>query len=147
MDTMIESLPQFAAYQPSLGALTIFCFAVLIQSFLAAPLAFAKGEQTPGMPLQGDHSLLSFRVLRTYQNSVESLPAFGFALLLAILVGVNASLVNWLAGIHVVFRLAYWAAYYSGIGKVTGGPRTLCYVVCLITNMVLVGACLFAIFA
>ena len=142
MNTLLESIPQLVSYQPALLALAVLCSAVLVQNFLTAPLAFAKEGQIPGMPLQGDHSLFSFRVIRTYQNSVESFPAFGIALLVAILVGVNSSLVNWLAGIHVVSRLGFWVAYYSGVGKVAGGPRTLCYVTGLVTNIVLAVACL-----
>lgn len=142
---MIETFPHLIPYQPSLLAMALLCMAVLIQSFLSAPLAFIREEQEPGMPLKGGHDLLSFRVLRTYSNSVENLPAFGLALLLAIVLGVNSSLVNWLAALHVAFRLAFWAVYFSGIGRVAGGPRTLCYVGGLMTNIVLAGACIFVL--
>lgn len=133
-----------AAYQTGLIALSILCLSVLIQSFLVAPLAFLKEEQTPGMPLKGDHQLFSFRVARAYDNSTENLPAFGFVLLAAILSGANPSLVNWLAVIHLLFRLAYWAAYYSGIGKAAGGPRTICYVGGLVSNIVLAITAIYA---
>lgn len=145
MNSMIETFPQLMPYQPALLALALLCMAVLIQSFLGAPLAFLREEQAPGMPLKGDHDLLSFRVLRTYSNSVENLPAFGLTLLLAIVLGVNASVVNWLAALHVVFRLAFWVVYYAGFGRVAGGPRTLSYVGGLLTNIVLAGACIFVL--
>lgn len=147
MNSMIETFPQLMPYQPALLALALLCMAVLIQSFLGAPLAFIGEEQEPGKPLKGGHDLLSFRVLRTYSNSVENLPAFGLTLLLAIVLGINASLVNWLAAIHVAFRLAFWAVYYAGFGRVAGGPRTLCYVGGLVTNIVLAGSCLFLLMA
>lgn len=138
MSPAFDGLLKIDLYSPALLALTLLCAAVLIQNFLTGPLAFLKEEQAPGMPLRGGHTQLSFRVLRTYSNSVESLPTFGFALLLAILVGVAPAPVNWLAGIHVAFRLAFWAVYYSGIGKVAGGPRTLCFVGGSLTNLALV---------
>ncbi len=121
-------MPFLVAYQPALLALAILALTVLIQSFLAGPLAFLSGKQGPGMPLNGDHGDFSFRVLRTYLNSTENLPAFAATVIVAVLIGVNADWVNWLAGLHLGFRMIFWAVYYSGIGKVAGGPRTLSYV-------------------
>ncbi|MBL4758206.1 MAG: MAPEG family protein [Rhizobiales bacterium] len=142
---MFDAIPQLGFYQPSLLALALLCMAVLVQSFLTAPLAFVSNEQVPGMPLKGDHTLRSFRVLRAYQNSVESLPTFGLAIILAIILGVNAELVNWLAAIHVVARLAFWIVYYSGVGSVAGGLRTLCYVGGMLSNLVLLGASVYVL--
>jgi len=143
MNTAIEQLPLISVYQPTLLALVILCLAVMLQSFLSAPLAFLKQEQVPGKPLKGDHQLFSFRVLRTYANSVENLPAFGLTIIIAILIGVNPTLVNWLAVIHVALRLGYWIVYYGGIGKIAGGPRTICYVGGLTSNIVLACACIY----
>ncbi len=125
------------AYQPALMALALLSLCVLIQSSLTAPLAFLKNEQSPGMPLNGDHRLLSFRVLRTHANSVESLTPFAAAVGLSIAFETNSTAVNWLAISHVIFRLCFWAIYYSGIGKIAGGMRTLCFVGGLISNMAL----------
>lgn len=137
MQSLVETLPQLAAYHPSLLALTILCLAVLVQSFLAGVLGLAGGEETAGLPLRGNHEKFSFRTLRTYGNSTENLPAFATTLILAILAGVGAVLVNWLAILHVAFRMVYWAVYYKGIGKVGGGVRTIVYVLGLITNIIL----------
>ena len=56
---------ELAPYEPALWVLTGLALVVLIQALLTAPLAFANGQQTPGQSLQGDHELLSFRVIRT----------------------------------------------------------------------------------
>lgn len=137
MTAILDAIPQLTPYQPSLLVLALLCLVVMIQSFMLAPLAFLKEEQAPGAPLQGDHAVFSFRVMRTHSNSVENLPIFGFSLILAIVVGVAPSLVNWLAAIHLAFRLAFWAVYYSGVGKVAGGPRTVCFVGAMAPNLVL----------
>jgi len=134
-----------ASYQPALLALAVLTLVVLIQAVLTAPLAFIREEQLPGKPLQGDHNLLSFRVLRTHANSVESLGPFGFALLLAIAAGSSSTLVNWCAGLHVLFRLIFWAVYYAGAGKVAGGPRTLSYIGATLANFVLAGSAVVAL--
>jgi uncharacterized MAPEG superfamily protein len=143
MSPALEILPQLAPYKPALIATAILCLSVLIQSFLTAPLAFLKNEQAPGMPLNGDHSLLSFRVLRTYVNSVENLPVFALSLVLALVLGLDAVIVNWLVAIHVVFRLIFWMVYYSGIGRVAGGARTLSYVGGVMANLGLIGYAMF----
>lgn len=134
-------------YQPALIALGALCLAVLIQGFLTAPLSFLKEEQAPGMPLQGDHNLLSFRAQRTFSNSVESLPPFGFSLAIAIIAGLSAPLVNWLAALHVLARIAFWGIYYSGVGKVAGGPRTMAFAAGAFLNLVLICAALYRFLA
>ena len=137
MDKLHDILPVLAQYNAAFACLAMLCLITLIQNFLTAPLAFASNKQTPGMPLQHDYSDLSFRVVRTYQNSTETLPAFGFALLAAIFVGVSAFWVNLLAGFYVGFRLLFWVIYYGGIGKVAGGPRSIAFVGSLVTNITL----------
>ena len=47
--------------------------------------------------------------------------------------------------IFIVARTAFWAVYYSGVGKVAGGPRTMCFVVGMIANVILVCACLYSL--
>lgn len=144
MNTVFDFATQLAPYHPALLALAVLSLAVLIQALLTAPLAFITNEQVPGGPLVGDHSMRSYRVLRTHANSVESLPPFGFALLVAIALSVSPSLVNWLAIIHVAFRLGFWVVYYLGVGKIAGGPRTLCFIGGMLSNVILAGACLYA---
>ncbi len=56
---------------------------------------------------------------------------------IAIVIGVSAFLVNWLVALHVLFRLVYWAVYYSGFGKVAGGIRTITYVAGFLMNIIL----------
>lgn len=140
MESLFDALPYLNAYRASFTVLGVVSLVTLLQNGLTAPLAFVTEEQVPGMPLRFDHSKLSFRASRTFSNSAESLPAFGFALLVAIAAGGSAPWVNGLALLFLVARLAFWAIYYSGIGKTAGGPRTLAYVTGLASNIGL--ACL-----
>lgn len=137
MPSLIETVPQLATYTPAFTALMILVLAVLVQALLAGVLGLGKSEEVPGMPLRGDHSKLSFRVLRTYGNSTENFSVMIATTLLAIAAGVSPTLVNWLVGLHVAIRLAYWAVYYGGIGKVGGGPRTIAYVAAFGMNVIL----------
>jgi len=144
MSSFLDVVPYLDAYRPSFMVLALLALILLVQNLLTAPLAFVNNEQAPGMPLKHDHSKLSFRAMRTYSNSAESFPAFGWALLVAIVAGAMPVLVNWLAGIYLAFRLAFWIVYYSGVGKVAGGPRTIAHVGGLLAN---IGLCLAAIHA
>ncbi len=145
MTALFDTLPYLEAYRPALMVLAILSLMTLIQNFLTAPLAFVKEEQVPGMPLRFDHTKLSFRALRTYQNSAESLPAFVAALLVAIIAGSAAMVINIAAGVYLAARVAFWAFYYAGLGKIAGGPRTLSFVVCLLANIVIATAALVAL--
>ena len=137
--------PHFSDYASALIALTLLCFIVCIQSVIAGAIGLGKSNEEPGLPLKGTHNDFSFRSLRTYANSVENLPMFGLIVLLAVFIGAEPKWVNWLAVTHVVFRVLYWAVYYSGIGKVEGGPRTIIYVIGLFANLILAGLTLFTI--
>ncbi|WP_298963261.1 MAPEG family protein [uncultured Roseibium sp.] len=146
MENLFEAAPFLNAYRPGLTIVAALSLIVLIQNFLTAPLAFAKEEQIPGMPLQYDHTKLSFRAVRTYQNSAESFPAFLAAVLIAIIAGVSPLLVNVAAGIYLAARLLFWGVYYAGVGRVAGGPRTIAFVVCLLANIVIAVAALIALY-
>lgn len=125
------------AYHPALLALAILCVAVLIQNVLTGFFAFTKkGGQTPGM-IKGGPEDFSYRVLRTYGNSVESLPAFAIIVFLAIVAGVSPKWVNLLAGIYVAIRLCFWAVYYHKIGARTPGIRSPLYGLGWLVNMIL----------
>ena len=142
MQSIFETVPQLAAYQTAFSALAILVVAIIIQAFLTGALALGPGHQMAGMPLQGTNTDFSFRVMRTYGNSVENLPMFATALLLTILAGVSPPIINWLAMLHVFSRLLYWAVYYSGIGNPGFGPRTIVYVIGLGVNLLLAGLAL-----
>ena len=145
MTSLFDALPYLATYHSSFLVLASLSLITLIQNFLTAPFAFIREEQIPGMPLKHDHSKMSFRALRTYANSTETFPAFGWALLVAIIAGATPIVVNWLAGLYLVFRIAFWVIYYSGIGKEAGGPRTMAFVGGLLTNIALAGVALWAL--
>ena len=147
MDHLIQIWPALSPYTTAIGALMLLVLAVLIQALLAGVIGLNKsGGELPGVPLQGNHASLNFRVLRTYANSTENLPAFAVTLMLAILAGASPKWVNLLAALHVTFRFAFWGIYYSGVGKVAGGPRTISYVLAWFTNLALAVVAVSALF-
>ena len=145
MESLFEAVPYLSAYRFSFLVLAGVSLITLIQNFATAPLAFANEEQVPGVPVRFDHSKLSFRALRTYSNSTESFPAFGWALLVAVIAGAPPMLVNWLAGGYFASRIVFWVLYYSGIGKPAGGPRAVAYVAGLLCNIALAAAAIWVL--
>ncbi|EPX80334.1 MAPEG family protein [Litoreibacter arenae] len=125
--SLLDAVPYLAAYDTSFVVLAALSLVVLIRNFATAPLAYASEEQVPGMPLQHDHSKLSFRAIRTYANSAETFPAFGWALLVAIIAGASPLLVNWLAALYRAWRLAFWVVYYTAaLARLRAGPEPWC---------------------
>ena len=116
---------------------------VLIQNILSAFFKIVKAGQPPGAPAAGDNDDSTLRKYRTHMNSLENLSVFVLTVVLAIAIGVSPAVVNWLAGLHVVARIAYWFAYYSGIGPAVQGPRTLTFAAGWFLNLFLVIAVLF----
>ena len=145
MSSLFEAVPYLSAYHTSFLVLAGVSLTTLLQNFATAPLAFVKEEQVPGMPVRFDHSNLSFRAIRTFANSAENFPTFGWALLVAIVAGSPPVLVNWLAVIYFAFRMAFWVIYYSGIGKPAGGPRTMAFVGGLLANIGLAGSAIWSL--
>lgn len=144
MNSLFDAIPYLDSYRLSFVVLACLSVAILLQNLLTAPLSFGKNEQIPGMPLQFDHSKLSFRAMRAFQNFAENLPAFTAALLAAIAIGAAPTLINTAAMIYLAARLIYWAIYYAGVGKVAGGPRTVVFVVGFLANIVIAIAALVA---
>ena len=131
MDTMLKD------YQLALLALVILCCAVMIQSVMTALLVFTKPTgQKPGA-IKGGPQDFSYRVLRTYANSAENLPAFAAIVIVAIIASVDPKWVNGLACAHVGLRLLFWPIYYSPIGAITPGLRSPVYALALLINFVL----------
>ncbi len=134
-----------ATYQTAIIMTGLLVIAVHAQNFLSAMYKIVLGKQPPGVAATGDYGDKTFRIYRTHMNSVENLSMFIAALVLAMIAGVSAALVNWLAIIHVIARLAFWAVYYSGIGAIAGGARTIVFVIGFLASMILAIAALIAV--
>ena len=132
-------------YQTAIALAALLVIAVHLQSFLSAMFKIVLGKQAPGVAAAGDYSDRTFRIYRTHMNSLENLSMFLGALIFAMIAGVSAGLVTWLVIIHVVARLAFWAVYYTGLGALAGGLRTIVFVTGFMASMVLAIAALFAV--
>lgn len=114
-------------YGPALMALLVFVLIVLVQSALVGA-GKASAGLTPGSTPEADYSDRVYRLHRSHQNGVETLPAAAVALFAAILTGVSPAWVNGLMLIFLLTRLFYLVVYAQSLGVPTQGLRTFAFV-------------------
>lgn len=121
MDTLI------ANYHTGLVAMGVLALAVLVQSFIAGYQKNVIAGHPPGREPDCDYDDRTFRISRTFHNSLENLSVFVLTAILAMIAGADPTIVNGLIVAHVVLRLLFWFFYYTQFGKFGGGPRTFTY--------------------
>ena len=94
---------------------------------LSAILKEKAGAAPGGAPPESDYASRPYRAFRAYSNLTETLPAFAAALTAAILAGANPFWVNLLASIFFVSRIVVAYVHIQGIGKASGGLRSLIF--------------------
>jgi uncharacterized MAPEG superfamily protein len=114
------------AYTSALIAVAGVALVTLLQSAHVNVVRTRHGL-APDATIPAEYGDPVFRVVRTFLNSTESLPAFAGAVLAAVLLGAPAFWVSLLALVHLLFRLGYWAIYVSGVGVPSGGARSMAY--------------------
>lgn len=126
---------------------SIVVYAVIAQ-VLNAMTGIRKGAAglQPGASHPQDYGDASYRLDRTYMNTVEML-GFTVALIVAaILVGANPFWVNLLATLSLLLRLAANVVYMRGIGAPYGGIRTQLIIGISLCNFGLAGLTLWKVF-
>jgi uncharacterized MAPEG superfamily protein len=113
----------FASYHTALVAVAGVALITLAQS-AHVNVVRARNKLAPDAALPSDYADPVFRVVRTFLNSTESLPTFAAAVFAAVLLGAAPFWINLLAALHLLFRLAYWPIYVSGVGAPAAGLRS-----------------------
>ena len=116
-------MDQFAAY--GLAILSVAICALMIQ-VLNALTGIRKSESglAPGGSHGSDFSDASYRLDRTYLNSVETLAFFAALVFAAIIAGASPFWVNLLASFGLLLRIGQNYVFVQGIGKPYNGFRT-----------------------
>jgi uncharacterized MAPEG superfamily protein len=113
----------------------------LLSLGLAVYSGVSKGEAGllagPVPDARDDNPL--YRIDRAHMNSVEAIGPFAVAAVLAMLVGVGATLLAVLVWLHVGIRLIHAVVYLRGGEPAKGGKlRTILYVLSAIATLVLI---------
>ena len=104
---------------------------VLIWAVLSPLSAIKKesaGAEAGGAPPE-DYANPAYRWFRAYMNLTETMPSFLGAVGAAILAGAAPFWVNLLASIFFLSRIAVAIVHIRGIGKKSGGLRSIVYTV------------------
>lgn len=126
------------AYSLSTVGVLVAC---LISLGLAVYAGMSKGRAGllagPVTDARDDNPL--YRIDRVHMNSVEALGPFAVSAVLAMLVGVGATLVAVLVWLHVGLRVIHTVVYLRGGEPAKGGKlRTILYVLSGLATFVLI---------
>lgn len=126
----------FAAYGHAIAALVFFALIVVALGSASAVAKLRDGVAPGGTPAQ-DYASRTYRLHRAQANAVESLPVFVAVTLAAMLAGVSAHWVNWLASLVIVARLSMLYFHVTGKGHPYRGPRSMSYGVTVICQVIM----------
>ena len=126
-----------------LGVLAM-CFVSLA---LAVYAGMSKGKAGvlagPVMDARDDNPI--YRIDRVHMNSVEALGPFAISAVLAMLSGVDATLLATLVWAHVALRIVHTAVYLGGGEAAKGGKaRTILYLLSLLVTVVIIASAAWA---
>lgn len=126
-------MEQFAAYGHAIIAVATCAMMVQVLNALTGIRKSDTGL-APGQSQGVDFSDPSYRLDRTYMNSVETLTLFVALVFAAIIAGANPFWVNSLASLGLLLRIAQNYVFIRGIGKPYNGLRTRLATVSAIVN-------------
>lgn len=120
-------MDQFAAYGHAIVSIAIWSIIVLLLSPISAALKTRTGLAPGGTPV-ADYADRTYRIDRSYHNTVETLTVFAAVTLAAMLAGAPPFWVNMLASATLVARIVMIFIHIQGFGRPANGPRTGLYV-------------------
>ncbi|WP_394244523.1 MAPEG family protein [Vibrio astriarenae] len=127
--------------------MTILIFSLIVAALLPylakIPVAAAMhklGGYDNNHPREQQGKLDGFgaRALAAHQNAFESLIVFSTAILLAIATGTTSDSVQWLALIHIGFRIVYHILYLVNAGTL----RSIAWGIAMFCPFAIMGQCL-----
>lgn len=110
--------------------------ALVVVQVVVATAATRKAAQVPGLPLTVGHESFAFRAFRAHQNTLENLPPFVLAVVVAVVAGVSPSLLDAASLGFLAARLAHAVAYYRGVAP----ARTAAFAIGLLAMVVIIVA-------
>ncbi len=109
-------MPDFVA--PYTGALFLTAavmILIMVQSVVATIFRNAVEKYQAGEALPANHASITFRMVRSFENSLENIVIFVPVLALAIAAAVSPAWVWWVALLFLIGRAGHWAMYALNI--------------------------------
>ena len=139
-------MEQFAAYGHAIVSVVIYA---IITNVLNAAVGISKGnhKMAPGSSFDpADYSNASWRLDRSYMNTVEMGGFYVAIVIAAILAGANPFWTNLLASVGLLCRIAMNLVYIRGIGAGYGGIRTGFAIIASLANIAMGVLAIIAVF-
>lgn len=111
MSDDVLSAAWLSAYAPTLWVMVGVAGLLLVQLLVADVVGILR-KHTPGMPAEGGHANLLFRLNRAYANTNETLAAFALLAVAGVLLGATPAWLNSLALLYIAGRVAHMLCYY-----------------------------------
>ena len=139
-------MEHFAQYGHALFSLVLVA---LMAQILNALTGVRKGSlnMAPGEMHKPDYADVSYRLDRTYMNSIETIGFYAVLVFAAILAGASPFWVNLLATLGLLLRIGQNVCMIRGIGKAYGGIRTQMAIASSVVNFALALFAIWAVFA
>lgn len=117
----------FRAYTAALMSIA----GVAVIGLVLGPAA-AKAKERENVPSGAspppDYGSRTYRLYRAHMNAIENVGLFSSVTLAAMLLGARPLLVNLLAGLFLLSRVAHVVVHVGGIGAASFGPRTFAFI-------------------
>lgn len=105
-------MPDFLTpHADAFGLMTLIALLMLLQGFVGAYFRNAVEKYQPGERLPANHASVTFRQVRSFENSVENTPIFFTVFALAVFIGVSPAWVWWTTLIFLIGRAGHWLFY------------------------------------
>jgi len=105
-------------YADALLIVSLLMIIVILQSFVAAFFRNAIEKHEAGATIPANHGSATYRMVRSFENSLENIALFLPVFLIAIAASVSPGWVWWVALLFTVGRLGHWAMYALNVPPV-----------------------------
>ena len=102
-------------YADSLLIVAFLMIILILQSFVGAFFRNAVEQHVAGAAIPADHASATYRMVRSFENSLENIALFLPVLALAIAAAVSPAWVWWVALLFTIGRLGHWEMYALNI--------------------------------
>lgn len=102
-------------YADALFLTTLVMIVIMAQSVVGAVFRNAVEKYLAGEALPANHASPTYRMVRSFENSLENVALFLPVTILAIAAAVSPAWVWWVALLFLIGRLGHWAMYALNI--------------------------------
>ena len=109
-------MPDFLTpYSEALLLTSAVLILIMVQSVVATIFRNAVEKYQAGEALPANHASITFRMVRSFENSLENVVIFAPVIAAAIAVSVSPTWIWWVAFLFLIGRIGHWVMYALNI--------------------------------